>query len=101
VQCTSFCIDGGRRKRWVFETECKTLLKCNRNAQHNVIVRKLVKKLDRVLGSRKTACWATAAGTTEFLNRLPQKRGLKPYYYDKYYLWHNVIVNFGLKNLSG
>jgi hypothetical protein len=61
----------------------------------------LFKKLDFVLGSRKIASGPTAAGTTEFLNLLPKKRDLKPYYYDKYYLWHNVILNFALKNFSG
>jgi hypothetical protein len=28
--------------------------------------------------------WPAAAGTSEFLNHLPQKRALKPFYYRKY-----------------
>jgi hypothetical protein len=105
VQCTSFDIDGGRRKQWVFkrmtwQTKCKTLNKFNKNAQHNVIVKKWFKKLNRALSIRRTAIWLAAAGTTEFLNCLPQKGGLKTYYHHGiyYHLWQNVIVHFALRN---
>jgi hypothetical protein len=52
------------------KTECITLKKCNKDAQHNIIVNKLLKNSIGVLGGTRTATWPAAAGTTEFLNHM-------------------------------
>jgi hypothetical protein len=65
--------DGFFSKEWHDKLYMQTLYTCNRNVQHIVVIQKSIKKINRVLSSRRTATWPAAAGTSEFLSHLPQK----------------------------